>query len=98
MDGKFFLQALSQITQEVASEHDLSKAMSLLVQHIRRTTEADCCSLYLYDDFSKRYRLVATDGLSQQAVGKATLRYNEGLVGVANFKSRQFARYLGDPS
>ena len=51
MDGKIFLQALRQITQEVASEPDLSKAMALLVQHIRRTTEADCCSLYLYDDF-----------------------------------------------
>ena len=53
MDGKIFLQALRQITQEVASEPDLSKAMALLVQHIRRTTEADCCSLYLYDDFRK---------------------------------------------
>lgn len=82
MDGKVFLQALRQITQEVASEPDLTKAMALLVQHIRRTTEADCCSLYLYDDFRKRYRLMATDGLAQSAVGKATLRYDEGLVGV----------------
>lgn len=82
MDGKVFLQALRQITQEVSSEPDLSKAMALLVQHIRRTTEADCCSLYLYDDFRKRYRLMATDGLAQSAVGKATLRYDEGLVGV----------------
>ena len=82
MDGKIFLQALRQITQEVASEPDLSKAMALLVQHIRRTTEADCCSLYLYDDFRKRYRLMASDGLAQSAVGKATLRFDEGLVGV----------------
>ena len=82
MDGKVFLQALRQITQEVASEPDLSKAMALLVQHIRRTTEADCCSLYLLDDFRKRYRLMASDGLAQSAVGKATLRADEGLVGV----------------
>ena len=81
MEGRFLLQALRQITQEVSSEHDLSKAMALLVQHIRKTTEADCCSLYLFDDFRKRYRLMATDGLSQSAVGKATLRYDEGLVG-----------------
>ena len=33
MDGKVFLQALRQITQEVSSEPDLSKAMALLVQH-----------------------------------------------------------------
>lgn len=82
MDGRIFLQALRQITQEVSSEHDLKKAMSLLVQHIRHTTEADCCSLYLFDDFRKRYRLMATDGLSQSAVGKASLRSDEGLVGV----------------
>lgn len=87
MDGRIFLQALRQITQEVSSEHDLKKAMNLLVQHIRQTTEADCCSLYLLDDFRKRYRLMATDGLSQQAVGKATLRYDEGLVGVVGSNS-----------
>lgn len=97
MDGKYFLQALSQITQEVASEHDLSKAMALLVQHIRRTTEADCCSVYLFDDFRKRYRLIATDGLSQQAVGKATLRYNEGLVGVVG-SSRELLNLADAPS
>lgn len=82
MDGKLFLRALSQITQEVASEHDLTKAMALLVQNIRKTTDADCCSLYLFDEFRKRYRLVASDGLLQQAVGKVTLRADEGLVSV----------------
>ena len=82
MDGRIFLQALRQITQEVSLEHDLQKAMSLLVQRIRQTTSADCCSLYFYDRLRKRYRLMATDGLSQSAVGKATLRSNEGLVGV----------------
>ncbi|MCK0535299.1 MULTISPECIES: phosphoenolpyruvate--protein phosphotransferase [unclassified Anaerobiospirillum] len=87
MDGRIFLQALRQITQEVSSEHDLKKAMNLLVQHIRQTTEADCCSLYLLDEFRKRYRLMATDGLSQQAVGKATLRQDEGLVGVVGTTS-----------
>ena len=82
MDGKLFLRALSQITQEVASEHDLTKAMALLVQNIRKTTDADCCSLYLFDGFRNRYRLVASDGLLQQAVGKVTLRADEGLVSV----------------
>lgn len=87
MDGQIFLQALRKITQEVSSEHDLNKAMNLLVQHIRQTTEADCCSLYLLDNFRKGYRLMATDGLSQQAVGKIALRYNEGLVGVVGSTS-----------
>lgn len=84
MDGRhnLFLQALRKITQEVASQEDLSKASNLLVQRIRQTTEADCCSLYFTDELRQRYRLAATDGLSQSAVGKATLKYGEGLVGV----------------
>lgn len=106
MAGRSFLQALSQITQEVSGEHDLNKAMNLLVQRIRNTTEADCCSLYLLDNFRKRYRLMATDGLSQSAVGKATLKEGEGLVGVvgstseilnlANAPSHPNFKYLPD--
>lgn len=77
-----FLQALRQITEEVSSEHDLYKAMALLVNRVRQTTKVDCCSLYLSDDLRKCYKLLATDGLSQSAVGKAALKFGEGLVGV----------------
>ncbi len=82
MDGRLFLQALRQITEAVTGEKDIKKAMDILVHKIRFTTETDCCSIYLLDSFRKRYRLMATDGLSQSAVGKATLHFNEGLVGV----------------
>lgn len=84
MDGRQnkFLQALRQITEEVSSEHDLYKAMALLVERVRQTTAVDCCSLYFSDELRKAYRLLATDGLSQAAVGKEALKFGEGLVGV----------------
>lgn len=83
MDGRQnqFLQALRQITEEVSGEHDLYKAMALLVNRVRLTTAVDCCSLYLSDELRKCYKLLATDGLSQQAVGKVALKFDEGLVG-----------------
>lgn len=76
------LLALRQITEAVASENSLEKAMNILVQQIRRATNADCCSLYFYESLRDRFRLRATDGLAQEAVGKATLKSGEGLVGV----------------
>lgn len=76
------LLALRQITEAVASEQSLEQAMKILVQQIRRATHADCCSLYLYESLRDRFRLRATDGLAQEAVGKATLKSGEGLVGV----------------
>ena len=106
MDGRIFLQALRQITEAVTGELDIKKAMDILVHKIRLTTETDCCSIYLLDSFRKRYRLMATDGLSQSAVGKATLHFDEGLVGVvgttgevlnlANAPSHPNFKYLPD--
>lgn len=76
------LQALCSITREVGAKNSLETAMATLVERIRQTTLADCCSLYLCDELRQRYRLVATDGLAPSAVGKASLSYGQGLVGV----------------
>lgn len=99
MDGRQnqFLQALRQITEEVSSEHDLYKAMALLVHRVRQTTMVDCCSLYLSDELRKSYKLLATDGLSQNAVGKEALKFGEGLVGVVG-KTREILNLADAPS
>ncbi len=76
------LLALRQITEAVAAEQSLEKAVQILVRQIRKATGADCCSLYLYESLRDRFRLRATDGLAQEAVGKAVLKSGEGLVGV----------------
>ena len=80
------LLALRQITEEVAAQNSLEKAIDILVQRIRAVTSADCCSLYLTDPFKKYLRLAATDGLAKAAIGKANLRIGEGLVGFVGLK------------
>lgn len=99
MDGRqnIYLQALRQITETVSNERDLYKAMALLVQQVRQTTAVDCCSLYLSDDLRKAYRLLATDGLSQSAVGKEALKFGEGLVGVVG-STREVLNLADAPS
>ena len=80
------LLALRKITEEVAAQNSLEKAIDILVERIRSVTSADCCSLYLSDPFKKYLRLAATDGLSKNAVGKANMRIGEGLVGYVGQK------------
>lgn len=76
------LLAMRKITESVVECKDQDEVVSLLVKQIRKTTRVDCCSIYICDEKQKRFRLVASDGLLQEAVGKATLNYGEGLVGV----------------
>ncbi|MCR5084450.1 MAG: phosphoenolpyruvate--protein phosphotransferase [Succinivibrionaceae bacterium] len=74
--------ALREITEQVSARSDPEEAMRLLVTKCRASTSTDCCSLYLCDHRKTMLRLVATDGLSQNAVNKVALRVGEGLVGV----------------
>lgn len=56
--------------------------MTTLVDRIRSTTHADCCSLYLLNPRKSLLRLAATDGLQKDSIGKASLQVGEGLVGL----------------
>lgn len=76
------LTTLRQIIEQVLKEKDLSKALELLVQKTKEALGVDCCSIYLTEEPRKRYRLAATEGLSKESIGKVTLRFGEGLVGL----------------
>ena len=76
------LTTLRQIIDQVLKEKDLSKALELLVQKTKEALGVDCCSIYLTEEPRKRYRLAATEGLSKESIGKVTLRFGEGLVGL----------------
>ncbi len=76
------LTTLRQIVESVTAAPSLSDAMHSLVQQTRAAMHVDCCSVYISEIQRQRYRLVATDGLSQEAVGKAVLPFDEGLVGL----------------
>ena len=76
------LTTLRQIVECVTKAPSLQDAMTGLVQQIRAAMQVDCCSVYLTEPQRRRFRLMASDGLAQSAVGLVTLPYDEGLVGL----------------
>ena len=76
------LDVLRRIVQEVSSVSDLGDALKVVVARIREAMNTEVCSVYLYDAEAKRYVLMATEGLNQEAVGKVSLQSSQGLVGL----------------
>ncbi len=76
------LTTLRSIIEQVLKEPDVTKSLKLLVRETKEALSVDCCSVYLAETNRKRYRLVATEGLSKESEGKVTLRFGEGLVGL----------------
>jgi len=74
------LNSLRNLVQEVNSARDLQTALDVIVKRVRDIMQTEVCSIYLRAP-DGNYRLMATEGLLQQAVGKVTLGYDEGLVG-----------------
>ena len=76
------LDVLRRIVQEVSSVDDLGDALKVVVLRIREAMNTEVCSVYLYDADARRYVLMATEGLNQDAVGKVSLHSSQGLVGL----------------
>ena len=75
------LEELRRVVQEVSAVSDLSLALEIIVDRTQAIMASEVCSVYLFDEKSKRYVFRATRGLNKQAVGKISLGTNEGLVG-----------------
>lgn len=80
------LTTLRKIVQNVGAAKDLQTALGIIVHSVRVEMQTEVCSVYLYDEDSRRYTLMATEGLNQDAVGKVTLERSEGLVGQAGLR------------
>lgn len=76
------LDTLRSIVQEVSAAKDLGNALEVVVTRIRNAMHTEVSSVYLYDAETKRYVLMATKGLNQNAVGKVSLKSTDGLVGL----------------
>ena len=76
------LAIINRIVLEAASAPSIVDALSLIVEHIQETLGADACSIFLNDDERGDYVLLATDGLNKNLVGKARVKYGEGLIGL----------------
>nr|MBS0020066.1 phosphoenolpyruvate-protein phosphotransferase PtsP [Gammaproteobacteria bacterium] len=76
------LNSLGHIVQDVNSAPNLEEAVWLIVRRTREVMSTDVCSVYLSDETSRRHVLMATEGLRASAVGRVSLGYEEGLVGL----------------
>ena len=76
------LKTLRRIVQEVNAAPDLTQALNLVVERVKEALQADACSIFLSDEEQGEYVLMATIGLNQEMVGKAKLKYGQGLIGL----------------
>lgn len=76
------LETLHRIVQEVNSAPDLASAMRIIVDAVAEATDAEVCSAYLARENADLLDLMATRGLNPDAVGRVSLRFTEGLVGL----------------
>jgi len=76
------LNTLRKIVQEVNAAKDLNAALGIIVERVRDAMNSQVCSVYLLDPDSKRFVLMATEGLNKRAIGKVSMAPNEGLVGL----------------
>ncbi len=75
------LSTLRRIVQEVNGASDLNSALSILVERVQKAMNTDVCSVYVLNPDSRRYTLMASKGLNQDAVGRVSLSTSEGVVG-----------------
>ena len=59
-----FPKILRRVVQEVSSVGDLRASLDLMVDQIKRAMNTEVCSVYLKDQDSQKYILMATRGLN----------------------------------
>lgn len=75
------LDTLRRLVQAVTDAESLDEALVTIVTRIKETMQTGVCSVYLLDEHTDRWVLMATDGLNPDSVRKASLGKLEGLVG-----------------
>lgn len=76
------LDRLRKIVQDVDSAPNFTSALDTMVSSVRETMGTEVSSVYLVDDKTNRYVLMATEGLNPESIGTVSLAMNEGLVGL----------------
>lgn len=93
------LRAVGRIGAALAAAWKLEETLEVITRITSQVMGVDSCSIYLQDGGSDRLVLKATTGLSQDAVGRASLGAGEGLTGwaVTHGKPVAMRDALGDP-
>jgi phosphotransferase system enzyme I (PtsP) len=76
------LEILHRIVEQVNAARDLAQALRIIVDEVASATDAEVCSVYLVRENEPLLDLMATRGLNPDAVGRVSLQFSEGLVGL----------------
>jgi phosphotransferase system enzyme I (PtsP) len=77
---------LRSIVQEVNSASNLEDALDIIVSRVQLAMSTEVCSIYLLDPEQNRYVLEASKGLNENSIGRVSLGYSEGLVGLVGVR------------
>jgi len=79
------LSFLHEVAQLTSSARDWDEMLRIVIDRTTDALRVEVSSLYLLERREGVLRLVATNGLNRKFIGKATLRFGEGITGwVAN--------------
>ncbi|MFK7830027.1 MAG: phosphoenolpyruvate--protein phosphotransferase [Congregibacter sp.] len=76
------LEVLRNIVLEVNAAESLDEVLKIIVSRVRMAMGTEVCSVYIRDRQQNRFVFRATEGLNAGQVGKASLAFGEGLVGL----------------
>jgi phosphotransferase system enzyme I (PtsP) len=74
---------VADVAEIVARSHDLDETLRNVVDLVAKRLDTDVCSVYLTGADLRHLTLSATKGLNPESVGRVTLTFGEGLVGLA---------------
>ncbi len=76
------LKTLRRIVQEVTAAEALSEALTILVKKLADALHIQAVAIYLIDNQTAEYVLMAASGLNEKAVGHIRLSLDQGLIGL----------------
>ena len=76
------LTILRRIVLEFSQAAELDPALLRLVTQVKDALSSQCCSVYLADHKKQHFLLMASDGLAEDAFGRTSIGFTEGLVGL----------------
>ena len=76
------LTILRRIVLEFSQASELDQALLRLVSQVKSALQTQCCSVYLADHQKQHFILMASNGLAENAFGRTSVGFTEGLVGL----------------
>lgn len=76
------LKILKRIVQDVTSADNLREALAILVQRVKKAVDAQAVSVFLLDQKTGKYVLVASEGVEFHSRQSVRVKFDRGLIGL----------------